>query len=250
MTHSSPGIARPLDWQETFTDRGDGSKDLTGWEAETHFGTWYSVEQYFGSDSYAWHVKHDFDVVADCDDPDQAQAAAQADFEKRVRAVVQPAQCSAGIGTPPALAEGIEILVNLTESIKKHGNYTSETTRTFIGNALQCFWEVQKALKSPNVAQPSAGIDDATCYVERSAVRMIMMARNDGLALRALDELRIFTAADFINAAQSSPAITDEMVQSASEIYSEVYSDDDKDQGDAIRAVLAYALSSTERGNG
>lgn len=37
----------------------------------------------------------------------------------------------------------------------------------------------------------------ATCYVERSLVRMILLARNDELGLRAFDELKIYTADDF-----------------------------------------------------
>lgn len=79
---------KPLDWQETFTDRGDGSKDQTGWEADSGFGAWYAINQYFGSDSYGWEVQFDFDVIADCDDPDKAKAAAQADYEKRISAAL------------------------------------------------------------------------------------------------------------------------------------------------------------------
>lgn len=37
------------------------------------------------------------------------------------------------------LAEGIGILVNLAESIKKHGNYSPQSTLNFIGQALACF---------------------------------------------------------------------------------------------------------------
>ena len=74
---------RRLDWQETFTDRGDGSKDQTGWEADSGFGSWYSVEQYFGSDSYGWETKFDCEVISDHDDPEQAKKAAQDDFERR-----------------------------------------------------------------------------------------------------------------------------------------------------------------------
>ena len=40
-------------------------------------------------------------------------------------------------------------------------------------------------------------VSDTTCFVERSTVRMIMLARNDALGLKAVDELRIYTPEDF-----------------------------------------------------
>lgn len=78
---------RKLGWLETFTDRGDGSKDQDGWEADSGFGSWYTIEQYFGSDSLGWQVKFEYDVIADHDDPDKAKESAQADFERRVLAL-------------------------------------------------------------------------------------------------------------------------------------------------------------------
>jgi hypothetical protein len=86
---------RPLDWKETFTDCGDGSKDHAGWEADSGFGSWYSVDMYFGTDSYGWEVSFDCGIVGDFDDPEKAKAAAQADFEQRVRAAL-----AAGERTP------------------------------------------------------------------------------------------------------------------------------------------------------
>lgn len=80
--------ARALNWQETHIDRGDGSSELSGWEADSGFGCWYSIEMYFASDSYGWSVKFDCELIADTDDPDTAKAAAQADFERRVRATL------------------------------------------------------------------------------------------------------------------------------------------------------------------
>jgi len=81
----SKAVARPLDWQETFVDRGDGSQEPSGWEADSGFG-WYSIQMYFGSDSYGWQVMFDCDVIADRDDPDGAKSDAQANFEEKVRA--------------------------------------------------------------------------------------------------------------------------------------------------------------------
>jgi hypothetical protein len=84
---SAAQTLRKLFWLETFTDRGDGSKDQDGWEADSGFGSWYSIEQYFGSDSLGWQVKFEYDVIADHDDPDKAKESAQADFERRVLAL-------------------------------------------------------------------------------------------------------------------------------------------------------------------
>ena len=47
-------------------------------------------------------------------------------------------------------------------------------------------------------------VSDTTCFVERSTVRMIMLARNDALGLKAVDELRIYTAEDFRASLQPS----------------------------------------------
>jgi hypothetical protein len=81
-------IIKQLDWREIFTDRGDGSKDHAGWEAASGFGVWYSIEQYFGSDSYGWEAKLDYEVLSDHDDPDLAKQAAQDDFEQRIYSAV------------------------------------------------------------------------------------------------------------------------------------------------------------------
>jgi hypothetical protein len=55
---------------------------------------WYCIETYFGTDSYGWSVKLDPEIIGDFDDPDAAKAAAQTDFEKRVRAAIR-------LPTPP-----------------------------------------------------------------------------------------------------------------------------------------------------
>lgn len=78
---------RKLVWLETFADRGDGSKEQDGWEADSGFGSYYSIEQYFGSDSFGWQVKFEYAVIADHDDPDKAKETAQVDFERRVLAL-------------------------------------------------------------------------------------------------------------------------------------------------------------------
>jgi hypothetical protein len=74
---------KSLVWHETFVDRGDGSKEVNGWEADSGFG-YYLIEMYMGSDSYGFELKFDCEVIADHDDPDQAKASAQSHFAKRI----------------------------------------------------------------------------------------------------------------------------------------------------------------------
>jgi hypothetical protein len=74
-----------LVWEETFTPRGDGQSDHTGWEAAGRLGQigpYYVIEMYFASDSYGWRVKYGFNPIGDADDPDTAKAIAQRHFNK------------------------------------------------------------------------------------------------------------------------------------------------------------------------
>ena len=81
-----------LEWEETQIARGDGMHEHDGgYEAVTPIGI-YRIEMYFGSDSYVWEVSLPaVGKVADCDDPDTAKAAAQADFESRILAAIDTA---------------------------------------------------------------------------------------------------------------------------------------------------------------
>ncbi len=83
---------RGLDWQETFVARGDGSHDLRGWESDNGFGSYYSIEQYFASDSYGFSVTFDYISLGTFEGGDQAKAAAQADFERRINSALSPAE--------------------------------------------------------------------------------------------------------------------------------------------------------------
>ena len=78
---------KPLEWTEVTSARSDEdpTPEHTGdYEAATPFGTYY-IEQYFGSDSYGWNVTiNGYDPVADKDDPEDAKAAAQTDYERRI----------------------------------------------------------------------------------------------------------------------------------------------------------------------
>jgi hypothetical protein len=78
---ASPLRGRDLDWQETFSDRGDGSRDLAGWEANSGFGPWYDISIYFGD---GWRVTYDSIPIGDADSPERAKKIAQDDFANRV----------------------------------------------------------------------------------------------------------------------------------------------------------------------
>lgn len=80
---------KQLDWEETFVDRGDGSQDHSGWEADNGFGNWYVVEMGFGSDSYVFTATFDGNLIADFDDEDDAKAAAEKHYAARITAALQ-----------------------------------------------------------------------------------------------------------------------------------------------------------------
>lgn len=85
-------VARPLVWEETFSVRGDGERDSTGWEAPNGFNHWYRIDSYFGSDSLGFRVEFDHVQLGDFDDPDAARGCAQDHFEKMVRASLSSEQ--------------------------------------------------------------------------------------------------------------------------------------------------------------
>lgn len=84
---------RDLEWEEVTAARSDADphREHTGdYEAVSPIGVYY-IEQYFGTDSYGWRVTlHGSDDVADKDDPEDAKAAAQADFDRRIRSALVP----------------------------------------------------------------------------------------------------------------------------------------------------------------
>jgi len=86
---------KPLIWSDIETDRGDGSHEPTGdYEAETPF-TVYSVNMGFASDSYIWDVyTGEADHIGCYDDPETAKAAAQQDYDRRIRSALEPVKAS------------------------------------------------------------------------------------------------------------------------------------------------------------
>lgn len=87
----SEPVVKALEWEEVTAARSneDPTHEPTGdYEAVSPIGVYY-IEQYFGSDSYGWRVTlNGCDDVADKDDPAQAKAAAQADYDRRIRSAL------------------------------------------------------------------------------------------------------------------------------------------------------------------
>jgi hypothetical protein len=75
---------KPLEWRDHRPD----SFPEPAWSAETPFG-FYHIEEVSASDSPAYVVRlHAHHFIADKDSLDDAQAAAQADYEQRIRSVL------------------------------------------------------------------------------------------------------------------------------------------------------------------
>lgn len=108
---------KPLEWRAVEQTRSaeDPSTEETGdYEATSPFGE-YHIVCCFGSDSYVWSVSFCGDFIIDKDDPDEAKAAAQADYEARIRsALSSPASSS-----PAALPAGVEQISNAMMLIDK-----------------------------------------------------------------------------------------------------------------------------------
>ena len=108
---------KPLEWDEITEQRSaeEPIHEHTGdYEAITPIGNYY-IEMYFGSDSYGWEVRLDsVGKVADCDDPDTAKAAAQADHESRILAALDaaPATGRPAIASSPDIQMGLLLQVN------------------------------------------------------------------------------------------------------------------------------------------
>ena len=79
---------KPLVWsaiERARSDEDPTTEETGDHEAMSPFGE-YFIEAGFGSDSYVWSVSFCGDFVIAADDPDTAKAAAQADYEARIRA--------------------------------------------------------------------------------------------------------------------------------------------------------------------
>ena len=151
---------KSLKWQGTFIDRGDGSQDQAGWEADTGFGVWYQIEQYFGSDSYGYRVSFDHEMIGDHDDPDQAKATAQKHFEKRIRAALSAVPVGEPVrrivlDTLNAVAPAVENLSVHQEQCDRDGVMV-KVSRQALDEVLNAVNEV--AMQSAITASPDAPV--------------------------------------------------------------------------------------------
>lgn len=88
------GVINPLKWNDVYSHREDGGTDLIGWEADTGFGVYYGIDEYWASDSHGWELCLDYEKLGDFDDPDQAKAFAQKHYAERISsAILTPAAC-------------------------------------------------------------------------------------------------------------------------------------------------------------
>ena len=83
---------KPLVWVEVCERRSDEDpheEHTGGYEADCGFGS-YVIDIGFGSDCYYWSVvsPDQFDIGSDFEDPELAKAAAQADYDARIRAAI------------------------------------------------------------------------------------------------------------------------------------------------------------------
>lgn len=90
LTASAPagdgGEVKLLEWEEQLTKRSDEdpSTEVTGYEAETAFGTFYTVEV----GAALFHVVYDYKGLGAFETEIAAKAAAQADYEQRIRSAL------------------------------------------------------------------------------------------------------------------------------------------------------------------
>lgn len=165
--------------------------------------------------------------------------------------------------TTDALEEGIEILTNLFESIRKHGNYSQESTLNFISQALGCFRASQPAtptggemtgyLDGRTPARSSAGIaTQREAALEKAALDFIAKVdRGEARSKRSYDAFKAALSIPGAAQAKLDPVPTAWLVDGPAPLdSSEVFLTHDKaleafsDWGKRITPL--YAISSTE----
>lgn len=84
---------KPLVWRDHRPD----SFPEPAWSAQTPFG-FYNIEEVSASDSPAYVVRlHAHHFIADKDSLEEAKAAAQVDYERRIRSALQDSPCCKGL---------------------------------------------------------------------------------------------------------------------------------------------------------
>lgn len=77
---ATPIEIRPLKWEELEEDRGDGLKEVRGWESDSGFNMFYEIDRTL--DGYS--VSFDYKVFGQFEDPDAAKACAQAHYDRKI----------------------------------------------------------------------------------------------------------------------------------------------------------------------
>lgn len=89
----SENKVKPLEWRAIEVARTDADPmtEPTGdYEAQSQVGA-YSIEMYFGTDSYGWAVyDRDDNCIGDCDTPEGAMKAAQDHFNALILSALIP----------------------------------------------------------------------------------------------------------------------------------------------------------------
>jgi hypothetical protein len=96
---------KPLEWRDHRPD----SFPEPAWSAQTPFG-FYNIEEVSASDSPAYVVRlHAHHFVADKDGLDEAKAAAQSDYEQRIRSAIDALVPADDAAVPSLNAEGTNV---------------------------------------------------------------------------------------------------------------------------------------------
>lgn len=132
-----PVEVKRLEWREITEARSDEdpTHEPTGHlEADTSIGV-YFIEMYLSSDSYGWSVALNGVDIADKDDPEDAKAAAQADYEQRIRSALVSApptySDAEAKGQEPTAAE-INRMADVLRSLGGKGRTTCDIAREAI----------------------------------------------------------------------------------------------------------------------
>jgi len=89
---------KPLEWNE-YEHEGD----IDQWDAETPFGTYYSIE----CRAFCFRLEHDMEMLSEWQSPGEAKQAAQDDCKHRLLAALSHVQAPAEMRLSDSVVEGI-----------------------------------------------------------------------------------------------------------------------------------------------
>lgn len=224
----SPGSIKALDWQELSSDRGDGSRETTGWEADSGFGAWYIIEIGTGG----FKVAFDGLAIGETIHPERAKSAAQEDFEKRVAGCLHPAQA---VPERPSLSNARPVSDFATGRIPEFLEAAQPTQGGDKGEPV-----VNKCLRFIKECEDTGSIDHAVAF---ELVNILTAPQPATLAYSALDcgKVQKIAAAAIRTFCQSLGPAAVQMSHGQERIYYAGIS------LDALSVAVALALTSTSR---